>query len=91
MEFNDKELYEIIIKNVNKEVFTKSKQANSAEELLALAKENNIELTAEQAKHIIAQLNPKTIEFSDEELSNVAGGAGFSAGVKDESSGGGCS
>lgn len=93
MVFNDEERYEIIMKNVSKEVLAKSKQASSAEELLALAKENNIELTAEQARYIIAQLNPKTIEFSDEELSNVAGGADFAGGADDRIplSGGGCS
>lgn len=93
MDFKDEELYETIMKNVSKEVLTKSKQASSAEELLALAKENNIELTAEQAKHILAQLNPKTIEFSDEELSNVTGGADFAGGKDDKIpiSGGGCS
>lgn len=93
MDFNEEELYEIIMKNVSKEVPEKSKQTNNTEELLALAKENNIELTAEQAKHILAQLNPKTIEFSDEELSNVAGGADFAGGLDDRTpiSGGGCS
>lgn len=89
MNINDEGLYEIIMKNVSKEVLAKSKQASSAEELLALAKENNIELTAEHARYIIAQLNPKTIEFSDEELSNVAGGAGFQAGMLDNGGGGG--
>jgi hypothetical protein len=61
----------------NEAVLAKAKKANSAEELLTLAKENNIELTVEQAKEYYAQLNPKSSEIADDELSNVAGGTGF--------------
>lgn len=89
--FKDEELFEIMMKNIGKEVLTKSKQANSIEELLVLAKENNIELTVEQARHLLAELNPKPTEFTDEELSNVAGGAGYSTGVIDKSGSGGYS
>lgn len=81
--------------NFSNEILEKAKKINNAEELLVLAKENNIELTVEQAKAYFAQLNPKTVEFSDEELSNVAGGAGFSSGSRGNDtmpiSGGGCS
>lgn len=81
--------------NYSKEILEKAKKINSVEELLALAKENNIELTVEQAKAYFVQLNSKTIEFSDEELSNVAGGAPFSTGSLENDSiqisGGGCS
>ena len=57
----------------NKELLEKAKQANSAEELLALAKENNVEFTQEQAEAYFDQMN-KSGELSDDELDNVAGG-----------------
>lgn len=59
--------------NITKELLEKAKQAKTAEELLAMAKAENIELTAEQAAKAFAELN-KTGELSDEELDNVAGG-----------------
>ena len=59
--------------NVSKELLEKAKAAKSAEELLALAKNEGIELTAEQAAKAFAELN-KTGELSDEELDNVSGG-----------------
>ena len=61
--------------NVSKELLEKAKAAKSAEELLALAKNEGIELTAEQAAKAFAELN-KTGELSDEELDNVSGGCG---------------
>ena len=51
----------------------KAKTAKTAEELLAMAKEESIEMSAEQAAKAFAELN-KTGELSDEELDNVAGG-----------------
>lgn len=60
--------------NNSKELLKKAKTAKTAEELLAMAKEENIELTSEQAAMVFANLN-KTGELSDEELDNVAGGA----------------
>ena len=59
--------------NISKELLEKAKAAKSAEELLALAKNEGIELTAEQAAKAFAELN-KSGELSDEELDNVAGG-----------------
>ena len=61
--------------NVSKELLEKAKAATSAEELLELAKAENIELSAEQAAKAFAELN-KTGELSDEELDNVSGGCG---------------
>ena len=58
---------------VKKELLEKAKAAKTAEELLELAKAENIELTAEQAAKAFAELN-KSGELSDEELDNVAGG-----------------
>ena len=61
--------------NISKELLEKAKTAKSAEELLAMAKAENIEMTAEEAAKVFAQLH-KTGELSDEELDNVAGGCG---------------
>lgn len=57
------------------EIIEKVKTAKSAEELLAMAKAENIELTEKQAAKAFAEFN-KTGELSDEELDNVAGGCG---------------
>ena len=56
------------------ELIEKAKSAKTPEELMALAKENGMELTEESAKAYFEQLNPKTGELSDDELNNVAGG-----------------
>ena len=61
--------------NISKELLEKARTANSAEELLAMAKAESVELTEEQAEKAFAELN-KTGEISDEELDNVAGGCG---------------
>ena len=58
---------------INKELLEKAKQANSPEDLLALAKENDVEFTREQAEAYFEQMN-KSGELSDDELDNVAGG-----------------
>ena len=56
-----------------KELLEKARGADSAEALLALAKENNYEMTAEEAEAYFAQMH-KSGELSDEELENVSGG-----------------
>ena len=58
------------------EMIEKAKTAKSAEELLAMAKAENIEISAEEAAKAFAELN-KTGELSDEELDNVAGGVNY--------------
>lgn len=58
---------------LTKELIEKAKTAKTAEELLEMAKSENIELTEEQAAKALTQLN-KNGELSDEELDNVAGG-----------------
>ena len=58
---------------LTKELIEKAKTANTAEELLAMAKAENIDLSEEEAEKAFAELN-KTGELSDEELNNVAGG-----------------
>ena len=59
--------------NLTPELIAKAKAAKSAEELLALAKENNVEMTEEQAKIYFEQLNANGT-VSDDELELVAGG-----------------
>ena len=59
--------------NVSKELLEKAKAAKSAEELLAMAKAESVELTTEEAVQAFAKLN-KNGELSDEELDNVSGG-----------------
>ena len=55
------------------EMIEKAKTAKTAEELLEMAKAENIELNAEEAAQAFAKMN-KNGELSDEELDNVAGG-----------------
>lgn len=58
----------------NKELFAKAKAAETPEALLALAKENGIDMTEESAAAYFDRLNPKAGELSDSELDNVSGG-----------------
>lgn len=62
------------MKNFTPEMIEKAKTAKTAEELLALAQENGVELSEEEAKTCFAQLQPVSGELSDDELDNVAGG-----------------
>ena len=59
---------------MNKELLAKAKEMKTPEELMALAKENGIELTEESAAAYFDRLHPQTGELSDDELDNVAGG-----------------
>lgn len=59
--------------NFSPELIARAKEVKSAEELIALAKDNNVELTEEQAKTYFEQLNA-TGAISDDELDAVAGG-----------------
>ena len=61
------------MKNLTPELIAKAKTAESAEELLALAKDNNVELTEAEAKTYFEQLNANGT-VSDEELDAVVGG-----------------
>lgn len=58
---------------LTKELFEKAKRAESAEALRALAKENDCEMSEEEAEAYFAQMH-KSGELSDEELENVSGG-----------------
>ena len=63
------------MKNLTPELIAKAKTAESAEKLFEIAKENGVELTAEEAKTYFAQLNANGA-VSDDELDVVAGGCG---------------
>ena len=63
------------MKNLTPEMIEKAKAAKTAEELLELAKENNVEMTADEAATYFAQLNPKSGELDDDDLDAVSGGA----------------
>lgn len=56
-----------------REQIEKAKECKSVEELLAFAKENEVELTEEQANGLFADLS-KISELSDEEAASAAGG-----------------
>ena len=71
------------MKNITPELIAKAKTAKSAEELLALAKENNVELTEEEAKTYFEQLNANGA-LSDDELDAVAGGSFLGISCDDE-------
>lgn len=63
----------------NKELIEKAREAGSAEELLALAKENGIKINEEQAKDCYDRLHI-TGELADDELDSVSGGGGCGGG-----------
>ena len=56
-----------------KDLMEKAKETKNPKELLALAKEADIEMSPQEAEENFALLNKKG-ELSDEELDNVAGG-----------------
>ena len=65
------------------EQIQKAMTAASAEELLAMAKEDGIELTLTEAEEYYSELH-QNYEMSDDELSAVAGGKGESYNGFDE-------
>ena len=65
--------------NFTHEMRNIAKSAKSAEELLALAKENDVELSEESAKAYFEAMN-KNGELADDELNNVAGGWCYNGG-----------
>ncbi len=56
------------------EMIKNAKECKSADELLALAKENGIEMTAEEANEKFSLLH-NDCELSDDELDSASGGA----------------
>ncbi|MBE6596556.1 MAG: hypothetical protein E7641_02695 [Ruminococcaceae bacterium] len=67
------------MKNFTPEIIEKAKKAKSRDELLALAKENGIELSEKEASIYFEQLSAASGEISDDELKNVAGGGCYSS------------
>ena len=65
------------MKNFNAEMIEKLKAAKNAEELLEIAKANNVEMTADEATSYFEQINSK--EIDDDLLDGVAGGTGVFA------------
>ena len=61
--------------NISKELIEKAKTAKTAEELLEMAKEESVEMSAEQAAEYFVTIHASG-ELSDEELDNVSGGCG---------------
>ena len=61
------------MKNITPELIAKAKTAKSTDELLALAKENGVELTEEEAKTYFEQIGASG-EVSDDDLDAVSGG-----------------
>ena len=62
------------MKHFTPEMIARAKQATSVEELLALAKDNHIELTEEEANAFFARNEADNRELADDELDNVSGG-----------------
>ena len=62
------------MKNLTPELIEKAKAAKSAEELLEIAKANDVEMSADEAKTYFFQLNPKSGELDDDDLEAAAGG-----------------
>ena len=69
---------------LTQEIIEKAKAAESAEELLAIAKESGIDMTADEAVTYFAQLHPSSAELSDNELDAVSGGGCNNSSEKDE-------
>ena len=60
--------------NFTPELLLKAKTAKNVEALLELAKNEAIEMTAEEAKECFIQLHPPVGEIDDDDLDNVSGG-----------------
>lgn len=59
---------------MNKDLIQRAKSTKTADELLALAKENGIEMSADEANKKFKALHPASGELADDELDNVSGG-----------------
>ena len=60
----------------HEELILKAKDAKNADEILLIAKENGLDVSAEDAEMYI-QMNRKSGELSDEALDSVTGGAAY--------------
>lgn len=61
-------------KLLTKENLAKAVACKTPEDIIALAKENGVELSAETAKQYLAKLEDFDVNISDEDLGKVAGG-----------------
>ena len=61
-------------KQLSGELLQKIQACKTPEELVALAKENDIALTVERAEAYLAELNGLEVDLSDEQLDKIAGG-----------------
>ena len=59
---------------LTQEMMEKARAAKTAEDLLLLANENGISITAQEADIYLAQLHPTDGELADNELDDVSGG-----------------
>ena len=59
---------------MDKDLIQRAKSAKTADELLAMAKENGITMSAEEASVNFKALHPASGELADDELDNVSGG-----------------
>ena len=57
---------------LTQEIIEKAKAAESAEELLSIAKENGVDMTADEAKTYFEQINANSLD--EDLLEGVAGG-----------------
>ena len=64
---------------ITKEMVEKAMQCNTAEDLIALAKTEGVDLTKEEAEAYMAELDD--VELDSDALKQVAGGMCYSAGM----------
>ena len=74
------------MKNLTPEMIEKAKVAKSADELLEIAKQSGVEMTAEEANECYTQIT--SCELDDDLLDGVAGGYAQEAPVDDEAQSG---
>lgn len=63
---------------MDKNLIQRAKSARNADELLALAKENGIAMSSDEANEKFKELHPASGEVTDDELNNVSGGGCYS-------------
>ena len=69
---------------LTQEMMEKARAAKTAEDLLLLANENGISITAQEADIYLAQLHPTDGELADNELDDVSGGGCNNSTEEDE-------
>lgn len=67
---------EIDPKMITKEMLSQAMNCETPEELVAIAKENGIEMSLDEAKTYLDRLENIDTNLSDEDMANIAGGAG---------------